>query len=172
MRVLGSMDSAPASPPPASPVASSVPVGAPTTRPTGVTVLAVLAFIGGALAVFAGLALMAAGAFLGAVGAGDGGGWLMALGAAAGVFLLVYAAFAFAVGYGLLKRMRWAWYAALVLAALQVLGGLGSLVGLDIVGAVLNLGIGGFVAWYLLSPPIQAWFGVSHNTPWKYKTTA
>jgi hypothetical protein len=145
---------------------------APTQRPTGITVLAVLAFIGGAFAVFGGLALMAAGAFLGAMGAGEGGGLIAALGAVAGVFFLIYAALLFAVGFGLLKRKRWAWYVALVAAGLQILLGLGSLLAFDIIGALLNLGIGGFVAWYLLSPPIQAWFGVAHKTPWKYKGSA
>lgn len=167
------MDDAPAAPTPAAPPAAVPVPGAPAVRPTGVTVLAVLAFIGGALAVFAGFALMTAGAFLGAMGAGGEWSGLFAIfGAAAGVFLLVYAAFLVAVGVGLLKRMRWAWYASMVIAALQMLGGLGSLVGLDLVGAVVNLGIGAFVGWYLLSPPVQAWFGVAFNTPWRYKPAA
>lgn len=148
---------------------------APAHRPTGVTVLAVLSVIAGVLSVFAGLALMALGAFFGAAGAaGDsaGLGIVAALGALAGVALLLYAVFAFLVAYGLFSRKRWAWYAALVLAALQILQGVASLVGLEIVSAVLGLAIGGFIAWYLLSPPVQAWFGVSHNTPWKYSQRA
>lgn len=147
----------------------------PAQRPTGVTVLAVLAFIGAAFAILAGFVLLAAGAFLGAMGAGtgaDGLGFIAALGAAAALFVFLYAGVAIAVGIGLLKRKRWAWYVALVLGALQVLGGFGSLVAMDIFSALLNLAIGGLVIWYLLSPPVQAWFAVSHNTPWKYKTTA
>lgn len=148
---------------------------APATRPTGVTILGVLAVVAGGLAVIAGFALMAVGAFAGAAGAATDTpalGLFGVLGALAGVALLLYAVFAFVVAYGLLTRRRWAWYAALVLAALQVLQGLGSLLGLEIMSAALGLAIGGFIAWYLLSPPVQAWFGVSHSTPWKYDRRA
>lgn len=144
------------------------------TRPTGVTILAVLAIVAGVFAVFAGLAMMALGAFAGAAGlATDGGlmGVLGALGAIAGVLLLAYAGFCFAVSYGLFKRMRWAWYASLVLVVLQLLQGLMSLLGGEIVSALIGIAIGGFVAWYLLSPAVQSWFGVAHKVPWQYKAT-
>lgn len=158
------------------PTTTAAPGGiVPVQRPTGVTVLGVLAIIAGVLAVFGALALFAAGAILGAAGAGSdsaGLGLLGALGAAGGVLLLLYAVFAFAVAYGLFNRKRWAWYATLILAGLQVLGGLMSLISLDIVSALLAFAIGGFIVWYLLSPPVQTWFAVSHKAPWAYKQTA
>lgn len=164
--------SQPMMPPPPPPPMTTMGSGMPAKRPTGVTILGVLAIIGGVFAVFAGLALMAMGAFMGAMGAGaDSGmmGMFGVLGAAAGVFLLIYAAFAFAVAWGLFNQKRWAWYASLVLAGLQVLSGIISLISMDIFSALIGLAIGGFIVWYLLSPPVQAWFGVSHNAPWKYK---
>lgn len=151
---------------------------APTQRPTGVTVLGALAIAAGALAAAGGFILLALGTLAGAAGVAGADadmawlGVLAVFGALAGVALLLYAAFAFLVAYGLFSRKRWAWYAALILAALQILQGLGSLVGLELVSALLGLGIGGFVAWYLLSPPVQAWFGVSHGTPWNYDRRA
>lgn len=138
-------------------------------RPTGVTVLAVLSLVAGALAVLAGIGLIFAGALFAGLGDPSGLGLLGAFGAAAGVALLLYAAFVFAVGYGLLKRQRWAWYATLVLAALQVLGALVSLLSGDIMSALVSLAIAGVVGWYLLSPPVQGWFGVSHKVPWTYR---
>ena len=161
------MDAAPAAPPYTPPPMTS----APQTRPTGVTVLAVLAIIAGVFAVFAGFALMAIGAMAGAIGMGaDSGmmGMLGAFGAAAGVLVLLYGAFCFAVSYGLFKRMRWAWFATMVIAAFDVLSGIFSLISFEIVSAIFSLAIGGLIAWYLLSPPVQRWFGVNYNTPWKY----
>lgn len=134
---------------------------APQTRPIGITVLAVLALIGavfgvlGALVVFAASAVLAA--FLGP---------LAAFGAVAAILLLAYAAFAAAVSYGLFKRLRWAWYASLVMAGLQLLMGLLALLSFDLVTVVVDVAIGGVIGWYLLTPPIQAWFGVKHDVPW------
>ena len=141
-------------------------------RPTGVTVLAVLAIIAGAFAVFAGLAFMAFGAFAGAAGISANSGTfgaLGALGALAGIAFLVYAAFAFAVAYGMFKKMRWAWYAGLVLAGLGALGAIMSLVSAEFFSGLLSLAISAVIVWYLLSPPVQTWFGVSYKAPWTYR---
>lgn len=145
---------------------------APGLRPTGVTILGVLAIVAGALAVVGAFILLAVGAIAGAAGIAAesvGLGIVAAFGALAAVALFLYALFAFLVAYGLFSRRKWAWYAALVLAAFQILQGLGSLLALEIISAAIGLGIGGFIGWYLLSPPVQAWFGVSHNTPWTYE---
>jgi len=154
----------------------STPTPAPSrsitaARPKGVTILAVLAIIAGILAILAGLALMAIGTFVGAVGASDntGLGIAGAFGAVAGVLMILYAVFAFAVAYGLFNQKRWAWYATIVMAGLQALGALASLLGGEIVSGLIGLAIAGLVGWYVLRPDVQAWFGVSYKVPWTYR---
>lgn len=167
------MATPPATPPASSPSAPFDLRPRPATRPAGVTVLAVLAIVAGAFAAFAGFGFMAAGAFMGAIGLrGESAGVsaLGALGAMLGVFLLLYAAFAFAVAYGLFKRQRWAWYASLILAVLQIGQAIVSIGTGQFFGTILSLAIAGFVGWYLLSPGVQDWFGVSYKTPWQHPT--
>lgn len=169
-RIGTRMTLAPApSAPPAPPAATAMPPTMPQARPTGVTVLAVLAAIGAVFAFFGAIAAFGLGAIMGA--AADSG-VLAALGIGLAIFLLVLAAVDAAAAYGLWTRKRWGWYMAMVGAALGILQGLASLVSLEIVSAILGLGVSGFIAWYLLSPPIQRWFGVAHKTPWTYKGAA
>lgn len=74
-------------------------------RPVGVTILAVLDFLGAVLCVLGGIGMMVGGGFMatlinqqGSQGAGAGAGILAALGAALGVFLLICAAIGVLVG--------------------------------------------------------------------------
>jgi hypothetical protein len=147
-------------------MATYAPAPAPAARPTGVTILAVLAAIGAVGSIMAGLALLALGGFLASAGADAG--LFAALGAAGGVLLLLLAAVYAASAWGLWTRKRWAWYLALAAVGLQLLTTLMSLVAGDIGSGIIGLLIAGLVGWYLLSPAIQAWFGVSHKTPWSY----
>lgn len=140
----------------------------PATRPTGVTVLAVLAVIGAVFAFFAGLAAMAIGAVAGSMGGGELGIFAV-FGAIAGFALIAYAVFSAATAWGLWTRKKWAWFASVVLAGLQILGGLGSLASFELFSAIWNLAIGGIIVWYLFSPQVQAWFETSYNVPWTYK---
>lgn len=162
------MSPPPATPPPGGPYATPATGAgaAPSTRPTGVTILAVLAAIGAFFALMAALGSFMGGAVLGAGGAEGVGAFVAVL----GVFLLIYAVAAAAVAYGLLKRARWAWYVTIVLVGLGLLGALVSLFSFDILSFLFQAAINGFVLWYLMKPEVQAWFGVRHNTPWKYKT--
>lgn len=163
----------PAAPPPSTTPAYGTPPVRPTRRPTGVTVLGVLAIISAFFSAMFGILAFVLGSVLGAIiggsFAGDGGAAAGGvIGALFGVFFLALGLVALIAGIGLLTGKRWGWYAAFVWAALSVLQGLASLLGLEVVSAAFGIGIGAFVAWYLLSPPVQAWFGVSHTTPWKY----
>lgn len=124
-------------------------------RPTGVTILAVLAGLVAVLALIGAATALLGGAAVGAE-AGVAGGLVMAL----GVFLLIYALFAAAVAWGLFRGARWAWYAALVLAGLGIVNGLLSLMGGDFLGAILAFVLNGAVIWYLLKPDVKAFFGV------------
>lgn len=141
-------------------------------RPTGVTVLAVLAIIGGALAILGGLALMAVGTLAGTIGVGanDAGlGTVGAFGAITGAVIIVFGVFELICSYGLFTRRRWAWYATIVIAAGQAVSAIYSFVSGSIFSGIIGLALAGLVVWYLLNPVVQAWFGVSYNAPWAYK---
>ncbi len=142
-------------------------------RPGGVTVIAVLYFIGAVLCVLGGIGMLVGGGFMatlinqsGAQGAGAGAGIFAALGAAVGVVFLVIAAIAILVGWGLLKLKNWARILAIVFAVLGVLGALFGLVGafshfgtMILVWTVIRLAINGWIIWYLLQPNVSAAFG-------------
>lgn len=143
-----------------------------THRPTGVTVLGVLAAISGALSILAGFAFIAAGSAIGALGLTSNSGAfgaLGALGAVAGVLFVIFGAFELAGSYGLFTRKRWAWYAAIVIAIGQGLQGIVSLLGGNILNALIGLALAAVVVWYLMSPVVQDWFGVSYKSPWTYR---
>ena len=134
-------------------------------RPAGVTILAVLEFIGAAcLALLGVLVIVGAGAgFLGSMSQGQGGmGGLMAmLGGALAVFLFVFAAIGGLVGWGLLTLKNWARIVQIVFSALGVLGTLFGLVHFSsamMVGFVIRLAINGLIIWYLLQPNVAAAF--------------
>src|SRR5947208_17028153 len=82
-------------------------------RPVGVTILAILCFIGTALCVIGGIGVMAGGGFIanlinqsGGQGSAGAGGLLAGLGAAVGVILLIFGAVYAVVGWGLWKLME------------------------------------------------------------------
>lgn len=142
-------------------------------RPTGVTILAVLNFLGallcvlGALLFFLGLGLMGAGAK--ATGAGTGpAAMLMGLGALGGVVFLVFAALAVVVGIGLLKLRNWARILTIVLTSLSlVLGLLGLVTTLlhfvlfTFVFQLIFLGIYAWILWYMFQAHVKQAFGVT-----------
>ena len=137
-------------------------------RPTGVTVLAVLDFIGAGFCVLAGIGMMLGGGFMASMMSqqqGVSAGLLAAIGAAAGVLILVCAAIAALLGWGLLKLMNWARITTIVLAALGIVFGLFGLLGafshfaaVAIVWTLCRLAINGVIIWYLLQPNVKAAF--------------
>ncbi len=135
-------------------------------RPTGITILAILALIGGIFGALAGLALLFGGALIGgAIGGAEGvafGGFAFILGlitlAGAGLYL------AFAYGSWTAKTYGW---------ALGIIGALWSIVTQvitvllsgDIVGAlisfstIVSLAIPIIILYYLNTPNVKAYFG-------------
>lgn len=121
---------------------------APGTRPTGITILAILAGIGGVLGLFSGFVITFAGAIV------FGG-----LGAILGLAFLAYAALLIAFAYGAWTLKPWAWPLGvagaafgIILAVLQILGG-------DISGQILSIVVDGVILYYLNQPGIKALFG-------------
>jgi hypothetical protein len=132
-------------PPPAAPPASAP--ASTTQRPTGITILAVLAGVGGILLALAGISLFV----LGAVAFGG-------LGALLGLAFIAVAALYIAFCVGALQLKPWAWplgvagsVASIILSALQLLGG-------DIT-QIISIAIAGGILYYLWQPGIKAVFG-------------
>lgn len=122
-------------------------------RPTGVTILAILAFIGGVLSILAGLALVG----LGGVFAAAGGGLAILF----GIYALVWGALALWIGWGFwqLRPSAWRWGVILmvvgvVIAILQIVLGYS-----DLVGGIISIAIDLAVIYYLTTPAVRAAFG-------------
>ena len=123
----------------------------PTTRerPLGVTILAILAAIGGVLGLLGSVALL--GLFSAA------GGLYMILGLLTIVLSVLYLVFA----YGAWTLQPWGWTLGVGLAAASVVI---TLIGLtqgtqELVGALISLAISGVILYYLFQPDVKAAFG-------------
>jgi len=148
-------------------------------RPTGVTVIAVLYFIGAAFCILGGLGMILGGSFIAAMishsqasGSGAGAGIMAGLGAAFGIGLLVGAAIAALLGWGLLKLKEWARITVIVFAGLGlvlgVLGLLGALAHFAVIllfGVVVRVAINGCILWYLLQPDVKVAFQSAQSAP-------
>lgn len=95
----------PPPPPPATTYQPPPPTVSPAKRPTGVTILGVLAVIAAILQIITGLIL---------AGLTDSGGFI--------VLFLIIGIFYFITGWGLLNLKKWSWYIALILALIGLIG--------------------------------------------------
>ncbi|HZR28949.1 MAG TPA: hypothetical protein VFA71_09220 [Terriglobales bacterium] len=141
-------------------------------RPVGVTVIAILQFLGAAFLILAGIGFILGGGIIGSLlsqnsqlsGAGLTG--IMAgLGAVFAVVLFVFAAIAAILGWGMWQLKNWARIVTLVLAGIGIVfGGLGLLFSLlhfhviTIVFIGIRLAINALIIWYLLQPDVKAAF--------------
>jgi hypothetical protein len=138
---------APAAPAPA-PTASSG-SGSTGARPTGITILAVLAAIGGILGLFGGFVVLLAGTAI------FGGA-----GALLGIAALAYAGLLIAAAYGFWTLQPWAWplgvavaVFGIVISILYILGGQ------SIASQILGIVVDGVILYYLNQPTIRSLFG-------------
>jgi uncharacterized membrane protein (DUF2068 family) len=125
-------------------------------RPTGVTIIAVLAAIGGVLGILSGLALIGLGGFIAASGVTGG-----ALAPIVGLLLLAYGVLALVLAYGFWTLKPWAWTlgiglqaAGIVINILQFMNDttqLGS--------RIISIAISAAIIWYLYRPNVKAAFG-------------
>lgn len=143
-------------------------------RPTGVTVIAVLDFIGAGFCVIAALLMFMGGSILasllgaavaanGAPGAAPAAGIMVSIGIIAGVIVLCFGVLAVFVALGLLKLKNWARITTIVLAALGLLSSLRNLIaafhGGGMVVTIIILAYYIWVIWYMLQPNVKAAFG-------------
>ncbi len=128
-------------------------------RPTGVTILAILAFIGGALQLATGVAAIVGGGLVGGIIGGTEGAAVGGLVAISGLFLLVLGIVALLAGFGLWQLAGWAWLLTIAWAVLGLISAALTLLGGDIGGAIISAIIPAIVIWYLYRPDIKAAFG-------------
>ncbi len=129
------------------------------SRPLGITIMAIVVAIFGALGLLAGLALFGLSGLLGAVG----GASVAGQGMMSSLLALVTAVLALAFAYGAWTLKPWAWPLGLAFAAFAVVSGV---IGLatgdtDATSVVIGLAIAAVVVWYLLRPSVKAAFGRS-----------
>jgi hypothetical protein len=108
-------------------------------RPLGVTIIAILAILGGIGSLVGGIALVAI---------------IPILGAALIIIGLAY----FGVAYGLWKGLKWAWIITLIVTVIAFISGLGSII-VGNVGAIIPVIINGIIIYYLFQPNVKAYFG-------------
>ena len=124
-------------------------------RPTGVTIIAVLAAIGGVFGLLASLVLLGAGA---AVSTTSGLGGLVFV---AGIIVLAYSVLSLVLAYGFWTLKPWAWPLGI---GVQVLGIIQAVLQFmndttNVVSLVISLAIAGVILWYLNQPHVKAAFG-------------
>ena len=142
---------------------------AATDRPTGVTILAVVAGITGVVDILAGLGdIGIAGGFLSDHGFGDKIDGVMTV---VGLALVAIGVLGLATGFGLWRGRNWAWLItrlwASVCIVVGVVGAAVPLLGDTLTSSILGVVIGSggtaiaaaVVLWYLYQPRVKAMFG-------------
>lgn len=124
-------------------------------RPTGVTILAILAFIAACFMLLGGLLLTVAGTVIGAMA----NPLFAALGAFGGILIIILGALYALVGYGLWTLKSWAWILTVVLAGLGFAFNLLQLLAGDIAGGLVGFIVNGVVLWYMMQPQVKTAFG-------------
>ncbi len=131
------------------------------SRPTGVTILAILEVLEGLFGILAGLGLLAAGAILG-TGMFEIPAMLGALAGALvgtlGLMMLVFGIVSFLLAYGLWNGRRWAWTWTLVFAVIGLIFGVLQMLGSPGSGIVQVI-ISGIIIYYLYRPYVKTYFG-------------
>jgi hypothetical protein len=126
-------------------------------RPTGVTILAILAFIGGAFGILGALALLGLGIAFAGEFAGGGLSFVF------GIVLLALSILYLWIGWGFWNLKRSAWSLGLVVFGAGILiTFIEWLLGYaTLTNVIVTIVINGIVIYYLLTPAVKAAFGVT-----------
>lgn len=120
-------------------------------RPIGVTILAILEIISGAIAIGMGVFF---GALWGSMGIGTmefaGGAVIGAISS----IIIALGAISFLMAWGLLKGKPWAWTITLILTIISLIFDLPSM---NIIGLIIDI----VILYYLFRPHVKAYFGKS-----------
>jgi|SRR5258707_1700597 hypothetical protein len=133
-------------------------------RPVGVTILAILDFIGAAFCVIFAILAFVGGGMLATImsQSGQGAGGLGAIaGAGAAIFgiaFLIGGAISALIGWGLWGLKNWARIVTIVFAALGALSNLFSVITHFNVFSLIVLAIDGLIIWYMLRPDVAGAF--------------
>jgi uncharacterized membrane protein (DUF2068 family) len=128
-----------------------------TTRPMGITILAVLAAIGGFFGILGSLALIGIGGF---AAAATGSAGLFGLAAIFGVVALVTGIASLAFAYGAWTLKPWAWPLGVALAIISIGLAVATIAGGgDITGQIIPIVIQAVILYYLFQPSIRSLFG-------------
>jgi hypothetical protein len=140
-------------------------------RPGGVTLLAILNFLGAAAMVCVGLALVLGLGFFGAMAGGREKGMMMlfaGLGILGAIFFFVMAVLSAAVGYGMWNLQNWARLISIAFACLGIVGGLlGMMTGIAhlhpfwMMGSIFRMAVAALIIWYLFQPHVKQAFGTT-----------
>jgi hypothetical protein len=163
------------------------------SRPTGVTILAILVIIRGVVVLVGGILAILAGAFISSLPpstfedalsngnltiTGNNGNMTISgippsivppvligsIATAIGGMLIAIAVASFIVGYGLLKGKRWAWTVAVVVTIISIIIDVFSIASVvNIVGGIISIIINGVILYYLYRPHVKAFFGKGVN---------
>ncbi len=114
-------------------------------RPLGITILALLSFIGAIISLVAAFAAPVLLTSISSAYASVAGGLLMVVGVIGAIIGLV-------VGYGLWTGRKWAWWLEVILSVLSIL----SILTLNIVAFVIGI----IIVYYMTRKNVKAYFGM------------
>lgn len=130
----------------------------PRQRPTGITVLALLEFILGGLAILLGIAFIALGPYISQLMPGLPPLISLLVGGL-GIGFLLAGLIGLVVGWGLWTGKGWAWWLTVILEALGLLSGLAGIAMGDPT-SLIGLLIAALILWYMFKPHVKDFFGV------------
>lgn len=132
----------------------------PKVRPLGVTILAILQFIGGILALLVGLLFVAISPYIGELFRGAPlPPILQVLLGALGAALIIAGFLGLLVGWGLWTGKSWAWWLVVIFEVLGLLLSLAWIATGDF-SSLLGLIIAAVILYYFFKPHVKDFFGV------------
>jgi hypothetical protein len=136
-------------------------------RPTGVTVIAALYFLGAAFCVCLAIVFVVGGGLASHFLPPDTQiprGVIAAVGGLGAIVMLIFGAISVVVAMGLLKLKEWARIVAIVFACIGLLFGALGLLRFSFFG-LIRIAINGWILWYLLQPQVVAAFRSTTTVP-------